>query len=200
MKVLLVNPPSPPEFPISRGLMGGFGMAVGPALVYPPLSAAYCAAVLLEAGHEAAVVDAVAEGLDRDQTVARAEAFGPDLTAVVTSSASIRGDLETAAAIRKVGGGISAVLGAQVTHAPEALHERFPADYAIRGEPEGTLLALVSALDGGEDTRDLAGISIWRDGAFEHHPDAEPLGDLDALPFPARHLLPMDRYGHSRHG
>ena len=33
MQVVLVNPPSPPEFRVSRGLMGGFGMAVNPALL-----------------------------------------------------------------------------------------------------------------------------------------------------------------------
>jgi len=30
VKIVLVNPPSPPEFRVSRGLMGGFGMAVNP--------------------------------------------------------------------------------------------------------------------------------------------------------------------------
>ena len=32
-KIVLVNPPSPPENRVSRGLMGGFGMAVNPGLL-----------------------------------------------------------------------------------------------------------------------------------------------------------------------
>ena len=44
VKVVLVNPPSPPEFRVSRGLMGGFGMAVNPELLYPPIELAHVAA------------------------------------------------------------------------------------------------------------------------------------------------------------
>ena len=46
MKVVLVTPPSPPEFRVSRGLMGGFGMAVHPELCYPPIELAHVASVL----------------------------------------------------------------------------------------------------------------------------------------------------------
>ena len=51
VKVVLVNPPSPPEFRVSRGLMGGFGMAVNPELLYPPIELAHVAA-LLELAHQ----------------------------------------------------------------------------------------------------------------------------------------------------
>ena len=63
MKIVLVNPPSPPEFRVSRGLMGGFGMAVNPDLLYPPIELAHVAGVLEEDGHEVAIVDADAQGL-----------------------------------------------------------------------------------------------------------------------------------------
>ena len=52
VKVVLVNPPSPPEFRVSRGLMGGFGMAVNPELLYPPIELAHVAGVLEAEGHE----------------------------------------------------------------------------------------------------------------------------------------------------
>ena len=51
VKVVLVNPPSPPEFRVSRGLMGGFGMAVNPELLYPPIELAHVAGVLERADH-----------------------------------------------------------------------------------------------------------------------------------------------------
>ena len=67
MKIVLVNPPSPPEYRVSRGLMGGFGMIVGEGLCYPPLDLLYVAAVLERAGHRVRVVDAEALGLQPDE-------------------------------------------------------------------------------------------------------------------------------------
>ena len=66
MKVVLVNPPSPPEFRVSRGLMGGFGMAVNSQLLYPPIELAHVAAVLEQAGHEVLIHDSDALGLDSE--------------------------------------------------------------------------------------------------------------------------------------
>ncbi|MCH2107542.1 MAG: hypothetical protein MK291_12980, partial [Planctomycetes bacterium] len=66
MKITLVNPPSPPEFRVSRGLMGGFGMAVNPELLYPPIELAHVAGVLEAEGYEVSILDADAEGLGPD--------------------------------------------------------------------------------------------------------------------------------------
>ena len=63
MKIVLVNPPSPPEFRVSRGLMGGFGMAVNPDLLYPPIELAHVASVLEADGHQVAIFDADTIGL-----------------------------------------------------------------------------------------------------------------------------------------
>lgn len=191
MHVVLVNPPSPESITISRGLMGGFGMAVGEALLYPPLNVAYCAAVLLEKGHEVVVLDAQAEGISEEETVERLQALAPDLLVVNTSSASIELDM-------RVGSRVDApvaLLGSHVTHTPEDVLKKSKVDFAVRGEPEHTLLALVTALEAGEDARSIRGLSYWHGGEVHHNPDADLIQDLDALPFPARHLLPGDSYG-----
>ena len=52
MKVVLVSPPSPPEFRVSRGLMGAFGMAWSTGLLYPPIELAHVASVLETDGFE----------------------------------------------------------------------------------------------------------------------------------------------------
>ena len=43
MKIVLLTPPSPEAYRVSRGLMGGFGMAVHPELLYPPIELAHVA-------------------------------------------------------------------------------------------------------------------------------------------------------------
>ena len=46
-----------------RGLMGGFGMAVNPELLYPPIELAHVAGLLEREGHEVAIHDSDALGV-----------------------------------------------------------------------------------------------------------------------------------------
>jgi radical SAM superfamily enzyme YgiQ (UPF0313 family) len=175
--------------------MGGFGMAVDETLVYPPLDMAYCAAVLLEAGHEASMVDAAAEGIGEAEAVERLKRLEPDLIAVNTSSASIEVDLRVGSAAGDAAGVPVVLLGAQVTHTPDYVLTRSKVHFAVRGEPEYTLREVVEALHRGEDPGSIPGVSRWQGDRVVHNEDPGFIADLDQLPFPARHLLLQDRYG-----
>jgi anaerobic magnesium-protoporphyrin IX monomethyl ester cyclase len=83
-------------------------------------------------------------------------------------------------------------------HHPSALPEDLlpGADAAVIGEGEATLGELVEARLGGTDWSSVAGIAYARDG---EHVRTEPrpyIENLDAVPFPARDLLPMHKYFH----
>ena len=88
MNVTLVNPPSPPEFRVSRGLMGGFGMAVNPELLYPPIELAHVAAALEADGHTVCIHDADAVGVGPQGALAGVAATGPGLVCLDSSSTS----------------------------------------------------------------------------------------------------------------
>ena len=90
MRVVLVNPPSPPEYRVSRGLMGGFGMAVSPDLLYPPIELAHVAAALEAAGHEVAIHDSDALGVGPDGALAAIVGLDPALVCLDSSSTSDR--------------------------------------------------------------------------------------------------------------
>ncbi|MCL5072829.1 MAG: B12-binding domain-containing radical SAM protein [Actinobacteria bacterium] len=63
-------------------------------------------------------------------------------------------------------------------------------DYAIRKEPELTIMELMKAIEKGlKDFSKIKGISYKKNGKVVHNPDRMPLMDLDKLPFPGRHLL-----------
>ena len=70
-------------------------------------------------------------------------------------------------------------------------------DYVVRGEPECSMLELVDALEQGtskDSLKDIKGIGfIDKNKPVITSPRTEIM-DLDDLPFPARHLLPMDIY------
>jgi radical SAM superfamily enzyme YgiQ (UPF0313 family) len=195
LKVVLVNPPSPPEFRVSRGLMGGFGMAVNPGLLYPPIELAHVASVLEAAGHEVAIHDSDALGLDV-QGAARAIAEErPDFVCLDSSSTSLDQDLELARQVRAATGVPVGMLGSQVTYTPAEIFEREAVDVVIRGEPEYTVRELAERVAARSGLAGVPGTS-WRapGGETVHEPEREKIAKLDELPLPARHLIDNQAY------
>jgi radical SAM superfamily enzyme YgiQ (UPF0313 family) len=195
MKVLLLNPPSPPEFRVSRGLMGGFGMAVNPGLLYPPIELAHVASVLEADGFEVVLHDCDPLEQGPEQALAAAVAAAPELVVLDSSSTSLDQDLALARSIRTALGVPVAILGSQVTYAPAEVFADEGVDAVVRGEPEHTVRELARRV---RDRAGLAGVEglSWRraDGEVVHEPEREKIGDLDALPLPARHLLDNQAY------
>jgi radical SAM superfamily enzyme YgiQ (UPF0313 family) len=89
--------------------------------------------------------------------------------------------------------------GAHATALPTEILRNNNIDFVIRGEGETTLLELSQRILGlnSLDFEKIKGICFRNNGIVrtEVRPYIE---DLDALPFPARHLLPMERY-HALH-
>jgi radical SAM superfamily enzyme YgiQ (UPF0313 family) len=220
LKVVLVNPPSPPEFRVSRGLMGGFGMAVNPGLLYPPIELAHVASVLEAAGHEVAIHDSDALGLGVEAARDAITAEKPDLVCVDSSSTSLDQDLRLCRELRRSTGAPVAILGSQVTYTPGEIFQHDNVDIVVRGEPEYTVREIAArvaekrGLEGVEGTtwkRKRVGISsngptnratndptqesiVEESGEIVHEPEREKIAKLDELPIPARHLLDNKAY------
>ncbi|MDP6955483.1 MAG: cobalamin B12-binding domain-containing protein, partial [Planctomycetota bacterium] len=136
MKIVLLTPPSPQAYRVSRGLMGGFGMAVHPELLYPPIELAHVASVLEAEGFAASMVDADAAGLTADTVAAAVLAEEPDLICLDSSSTSLEQDLAVACSLRRQSAAVVAILGSQVTFTPGELFTEGAVDVVVRGEPE----------------------------------------------------------------
>lgn len=64
-------------------------------------------------------------------------------------------------------------------------------DFAIRREPEQTIVELAKSISaGGKDLHKIKGLS-WKDanGNIIHNEDRPPIENIDQLPFPARHRI-----------
>lgn len=68
------------------------------------------------------------------------------------------------------------------------------ADYAVLHEGEETFHELVDALQNGGSVDSIKGIAYLRDGDIVKTEPRPFIADLDSLPFPAWHLLPIERY------
>jgi len=184
---------------------------------FPPLGVAYLAAALREAGHAVELLDCTfmsrREALDR-ALAARADIVGISCLVTMQDDALwFAGHLRPCCDLLIAGGPLP-------TCSPERFLESF--DLVVRGEGEATLIEIVAAFESGADPADVPGTVRGNDRATRSAPAAAGPGclpaprpdsvaaacrpftrDLNAIPFPARDLLPNDAYlafGRRRYG
>ena len=199
MRVCLINPPRiQPK-------------AWGKPNVFPPIGLAYIAAVL-EKTHEVCIIDAPTEGWRNLQDADRAtyrvglsnteiadklKRWSPDVAVIeIPFSGWSKTAFEVASTVKGINKDIISVLEGQHPSArPEDCLANPNVDFVIMGEPENTIFELIGAV--GKGTRDLKkimGIGFVKNGVPVFTSPRPLLEDLDSLPFPARHLLPMAEY------
>ncbi len=179
MKVLLINPPDT----ASKYKFIG--------LVAPPLGIGYIAAVLEENDVDVKIIDGSALEMTWEELEKEIDAYGADIIGVTAVTPTIIQALRTAKMAKETCPDAMVVMGGyHPTFTYKKLLENHFIDVIIRGEGEYTMLELVQALENGADLREVKGIAT-REFITAQRPIIE---DLDELPFPARHLLPLDEY------
>ena len=161
----------------------------------PPLGIASLAACLEEKGHAVGIIDFEADPYPAKNVIKqRIEADNPDVVGISFFTYDRFEAVRIAEAAKSldktvVGGGL------HITFDPVNTLRSVPAfDFAVLGEGEATLLELTDALDGRRPLADIQGIAYRTGGKVQVNPRPALIRDLDALPLPAYHLLPMNRY------
>jgi anaerobic magnesium-protoporphyrin IX monomethyl ester cyclase len=67
-------------------------------------------------------------------------------------------------------------------------------DYVVRGEGEKTFAEFLTALETGTGMDQVSGLAFKADGKIVSTAKREMIKDLDSLPYPAYHLLEIERY------
>jgi len=163
---------------------------------WPPLSLAYGAALMEERGRGAMIVDAHAERFGPAQVAEKVRGV-PDIF-ISTSPLdrwqcpvnNIANVYEVIAAVRAASPESRIFLtGPHGTTLPEKILAETPADVVILGEPEITIRELAE----GRPPEELEGVAFREGGKIVVRPKTKFM-NLNELPLPAFHLLPMDRY------
>ncbi len=180
MKVILINPLS--EF-VSKDIM-------------PPLGLAWIAAVLEKNNVSVRIIDALAERKDLENVAHEVEGYRPDIVGITCVTHTRHEVFRTANIIKETCPDATIVIGGpHVTFtAEDSLRNVHSVDVIVRGEGEVTFLELLRALEAGTDLTKVKGISFRNRENIIHNPPRPFMEDLDSLPFPARHLLPMGKY------
>lgn len=180
--------------------------------VFQPLNIAYVAAVL-ERQHKTHIIDATNEGLrnleqidktkywvglKNEEIADRIKRWSPDVVGInIPFSGWSRTAFEVASIVKSVDKSIITVLDGQNPSArPVDCLANPNIDFVIIGEAEYTMDELVGVLEKGntQKLKEIRGIAFNKKGKTVITPPRPAIQDLDSLPFPARHLLPMDKY------
>ncbi len=171
----------------------------------PPLGLLYIGAVLEKEGADVGIVPADVLGLKERGVASRIREERPDIVGVTSTTENRFQSFKLIRLARKAHPGALTVMGGpHASMAAEDTLAHIPElDLIVRGEGETTTLELFRAFEkaGGDRERlrpllsGIDGIS-YRDaeGRVVTNPPRAPVPDLDALPFPAFHLVPFEKY------
>jgi radical SAM superfamily enzyme YgiQ (UPF0313 family) len=184
MKVLLILPRW-----LLPNVYGYFRFGHG---IFAPTGLISCAAVLENAGHEVAILDAQALNYDLDSISKYIDKFDPDIVGVTSTTPTFSKALEIAKIAKEkdkitVCGGVHASIASN-----EVISSPF-IDHVVRKEGEYTFLELVNALEKNKPL-DILGLTTKNNGKIIYNPDRPFIDSLDQLPMPAYHLLDIKRY------
>jgi radical SAM superfamily enzyme YgiQ (UPF0313 family) len=163
-----------------------------------PFFLAYATAVLEKNGYTPCLVDAAAERIPAPVFMHKLEMAAPDVIVLETSTPSFPRDLEIVREIRVLLGSDPRIVLCgphQLMMGEDFLEEHDEIDFVMRGEYEMTLLDLVKTIESGNELDTVNGLN-YRDssGVVHVNPDRPLTKDLDSLPWPSRHQLPMMEY------
>ena len=183
MNILAVVPPQP----------------ITSAEILPPLQLAYIAAILQREGFKVNIIDAYALGLSDNEALQQIIQVNPDLlifnlydyyakgffTPLINTAKNVLGCCII---------GLWPIRGLDGQMTAEEIIRASNIDFIIRGEPEFTVLELVSRLEKHLDLNRVQGVTIKEPQRITHTSDRPLITNLDDLPFPARSLLPNHKY------
>ncbi len=164
----------------------------------PPLGLAYVGAALEKGGHKVEILDnyLLKKPIDEvKQTIVRLQ---PEIVGITCGSATYQRCIETARAIKEANPACKVVVGGwHASYAPDSLLEHTEIDYVVMGEGERAMTQLAAHIVKGgeyEAVGEIPGVGYRRNKSSVKNPP-QVIADIDSIPFPARHLLPMNLYG-----
>ncbi len=179
MRVLLINP----FYPISE-------------TPSPPLGLAYLGAALEQAGVQVKILDYVVYPFRRDALESVLKEFKPHIAGATAVSMTFDHAKQVLKNVKTIDSDILTVMGGpHVTFcARETLETFSELDVVVRGEGEETLVDLTKAVERTHDLDTVNGITYRIGSQINTTAKRKLIQNLDSLPLPARHLLPLGRY------
>jgi anaerobic magnesium-protoporphyrin IX monomethyl ester cyclase len=164
---------------------------------FPPLGLAYVAATLEKEGFQVQILDNYMLKKPIGEVKQLIQSLNPEIVGITCGSATYHKCVETAVAIKEVCPSCQVVVGGwHPSYVPDSMLSHPEIDYVVMGEGERAMAELATHLSKGEKAKaisSVAGVGYRKDGKIVKN-DPKFIANLDEIPYPARHLLPLDMY------
>jgi len=161
----------------------------------PPLGIAILAGYLEKKGYSVSIIDFETTWVkSKDEIKEHIKEEDPDVVGVSFFTYDRFGAVKVANAAKELG---KVVIGGglHMTFDPINTLQSVPSiDIGVLGEGEEILFELMKLLENDGSLQDIKGIAWRRNGKVMINQLRPLISDLDSLPMPAYHLLPMDKY------
>lgn len=182
MKIFLINP--------SHGEV--YGKLTPPD--HPHLGLAYIAAVLEAEKHAVRIIDIDAEALTYEKLGRIFQDEKPDMVGITATTPVFYSALRIAETVKENSSAYTVIGGIHATLMPKECAESSFIDFVVVGEGEKTIVELVDAIRDKGDVSNIKGLVYRKGSEIVLNEAREPIQDLDAIPFPARHLFKNQKY------
>ncbi|MBU1172468.1 MAG: B12-binding domain-containing radical SAM protein [Proteobacteria bacterium] len=179
MKIALIAPPYPLEEAPS-----------------PPLGISYVAAACEKAGAQVRIFDYIVRQYSPEKLEAEIKDFDPDVVGTTSVTMNYKKAAEILCLAKKIKPSLITLFGGpHVSFDIENTLTNYPGtDIVVIGEAEQTLAELIPVLCLRDQWKTINGIAFRENGEIIRTHERPLMENLDYLPLPARHLLPMSRY------
>ena len=188
-KTILINPPFSLEDRYGSQIKA-FGALT------EPMGLAYIASSLERGGFPVEILDAQALELTQKDVVDYVKQAHAVVVGITFLTPAFNVVKELANSIKHACPEIKIIVGgSHPTALPEkTLEECLAVDYVCVGEGESVILDFLEFVKGGKKVTEISSLAYRHNGRVIKNPTADLSKDIDCLPKPARHLLPMERY------
>lgn len=163
----------------------------------PPLGLAYVAAVLEKNGFQVEIYDNYLLERPIEEVKSEIKKRSPEIVGITCNSLSYERSVEMAKAVKEASPSSHVVVGGpHASYMPQTLLQHPEIDYVVIGEGEQAMLQLASSIKKSEEATVVAripGVACKINGEMIKTAP-QFISNLDEIPFPARHLLPMRMY------
>lgn len=161
--------------------------------IYAPLGLAYVASSLIKSKHNPKIIDLNVEKLKHKQW--RNEIYSTDIIGITGMITEYNNVVELTHFIRDIKKDAVIVLGGTLASLyTEDLMKDTEANYAVINEGENTTAQLLNYLQVKNRVTGIKGLAYNENGIIKSNLPSPVISDLDSIPFPARHLLDMEKY------
>jgi radical SAM superfamily enzyme YgiQ (UPF0313 family) len=162
----------------------------------PPIGLMYVASALERAGFEVQMLDNYLMKKPTQEVGELVAKTQPAIVGITCGSATYPRTVETAKAIKAAKPDCRIVVGGwHASYMPDSLLDTPEIDYVVMGEGERAITQLATAITGGNETQALTipGIACRKKSKIIKNPP-QFIENMDEIPYPARHLLPLELY------